>query len=97
MPAITQPEVDVLFLRLQRRLVESGDWDRICLLLKYKLNDAGWLDVVQGQSKEHARRMETMTFRTIMTTLEGSPASVPENVRQEVTTIIRQALERQLE
>ncbi|KAI0065185.1 hypothetical protein BV25DRAFT_1898289 [Artomyces pyxidatus] len=100
MPATTQPEIDVLFGQLQRRLVESGEWDRICLLLQYKLNDQGWLDTLRGQSRENARTMDILSIRALLTSISDvqvTPAPVPDAVRTEVTNIIRQALEKQLD
>jgi hypothetical protein len=65
MPPSTLSELDGLFHQLQRRMVESGEWDRyglwdvarwlktdcfrILLQLRYQLRDAGWLDSTHAQ------------------------------------------------
>lgn len=81
MPPAGHSEADIVSLydQLQKRLVQSGEWDkfvpfdllkiqvvharlspltfvthsqcRISLLLKYKLNEDGWLDNVRGHAK----------------------------------------------
>ncbi|KAH9979576.1 hypothetical protein BGW80DRAFT_1455272 [Lactifluus volemus] len=50
MPSATPSELDTLFHQLQRRMTESGDWDRIILQLRYQLSDAGWLDSAHAQT-----------------------------------------------
>ncbi|THH10900.1 hypothetical protein EW146_g8223 [Bondarzewia mesenterica] len=80
MPAATQSEVNALYGQIRKRLVESGEWDRISLLLMYKLNEEGWVDEVRGQTKdagvaqrflEQARVMEPLSLRKL---LEGAGA-----------------------
>jgi hypothetical protein len=65
MSTATPSELDGLFHQLQRRMVESGEWDRyvrviarsqglnspvrILLQLRYQLRDSGWMDSTRAQ------------------------------------------------
>ncbi|KAI0076626.1 hypothetical protein K474DRAFT_1662648 [Panus rudis PR-1116 ss-1] len=89
---------DQLYAQIQRRLVESGEWDRIMRVLALKLNEAGWIDDLHHHAKELAREMFPVQARQL--TEEITPkaiADVPENVKEYVTNIIRQYLDTQLE
>ncbi|KAA1471011.1 hypothetical protein DENSPDRAFT_798616 [Dentipellis sp. KUC8613] len=98
MPATTQSEIDALYSKIQRRMVESGEWERIRLLLSYRLNDAGWIDTARGQSSEHAHAMEPLSFRQLLEHISPSAkATVPESVRAEVMVVIRRFLEEQFD
>ncbi|ETW76463.1 hypothetical protein HETIRDRAFT_53245 [Heterobasidion irregulare TC 32-1] len=98
MPATTQSEIDTLYSQVHRRLVDSGEWDRISLSLKYKLNDEGWIDQLRGKSKEQARVMEPLSLRQLLELVEPSAqASVPETVKHQTLVLIRQFLEKQFD
>ncbi|TFY73948.1 hypothetical protein EWM64_g10064 [Hericium alpestre] len=94
----TEVDVDALYSKVQKRLVESGEWDRICLLLSYKLNNAGWVDDVRNQSKEHARAMEPLSLRQLIEHVgPRARAAIPESVRADIMTAIRKFLDEQFE
>jgi len=87
--------MDEIYHQLQRRLVESGDWDRITLALKYKLNDECWLDNMRALSKERAR--QDMSIRDILRHVADNHGPVPENIRTEFHNIIKQHLAREMQ
>ncbi|KZP10757.1 hypothetical protein FIBSPDRAFT_200003 [Athelia psychrophila] len=96
MPAKTASEG--LHAQIQRRMVESGEWDRIQLLLSSKLSETGWTDDLSHRSKEQARGMEHLSFSDLLQ--EFTPQaqnSIPPAVRKEFMGVIRQYIEKQLE
>ncbi|KAF7973817.1 hypothetical protein HWV62_14198 [Athelia sp. TMB] len=96
MPA--KNDTEGLYAQIQRRMVESGDWDRIQLMLSNKLNENGWTDDLRHKSKEHARAMEPLSFAVLLQ--EFTPEaqdSIPPAVRKEFMGMIRQYIEKQIE
>ncbi|KII84716.1 hypothetical protein PLICRDRAFT_57244 [Plicaturopsis crispa FD-325 SS-3] len=90
--------IDGLYEQIQRRLVESGDWDRIQRLLAQKLNESGWTDDLRHQSKEKARASPPPTAHNLLEQLSPQArTTMPLAVRQEVMAIIRQHIEQQFE
>jgi len=89
-------EVDALHAQIQRRLVESGEWDRIMSVFSSKLNESGWSDDLRHRSKEHARAMEPLSFEGLFN--EFSPhaqSTVPPAVKREILAQIREYVEKQ--
>ncbi|KAI0300056.1 hypothetical protein B0F90DRAFT_1817845 [Multifurca ochricompacta] len=97
MPSTTLSELDTLFHQLQRRMVESGEWDRILLQLRYQLNDAGWLDSMRAQTLEHGNGLEQPSFRELLDGTRMRAHDVPEAVKFQVLTSIRSFLDKQIE
>ncbi|KAI0319471.1 hypothetical protein OF83DRAFT_782381 [Amylostereum chailletii] len=97
MPVATKSEAEEVYSSLQRRMVESGDWDRIVLSLKYKLNDECWLDTLRGQSKEHARLMDPPSTRELVEHITSTHDDIPHSVRRDIEGLIRQYLEKQFQ
>ncbi|KAF8840439.1 hypothetical protein BDN67DRAFT_903507 [Paxillus ammoniavirescens] len=91
-------ETEELYAQIHRRMVESGEWDRILRLLSSKLSEHGWSDELCHRAKERARTMDPLSFRTIIE--EVSPhaqASIPLAVKREITNVIRQYVKDQFE
>ncbi|KAF8063576.1 transcription factor e(y)2-domain-containing protein [Lyophyllum atratum] len=89
-------EVDVLYSQLQRRLVDSGEWDRIVSALTSKLNESGWSDDLLHRSKERARVMEPLSFQALFEEFyPHAQTSLPLAVKREITNQIRQYVEKQ--
>ncbi|KAI9458991.1 transcription factor e(y)2-domain-containing protein [Boletus coccyginus] len=91
-------ETDEFYVQIHRRMVESGEWDRILRLLTSKLSENGWVDEIRHRAKERARSMDTLSFRGILE--EVSPpaqANMPPAVKREVTNILRQYVKDQFE
>ncbi|KAI0259520.1 hypothetical protein BC834DRAFT_629586 [Gloeopeniophorella convolvens] len=97
MPSATLSEQDSLFHQLQRRMVESGEWDRLVLQLRYQLNDAGWLDSQRVQTLEQAHTMEQPSFRELLDGTRTRAHGVPEAVRQQIMTSMRAFIDKQIE
>ncbi|KAF8228699.1 hypothetical protein L208DRAFT_1290330 [Tricholoma matsutake] len=99
MPAASiSAEVEALYPQVLRRLVESGEWDRIKSTLSSKLNETGWSDDMKNRTKERARNMNPLSFQTLFD--ESSPhaqTSIPLAVKREVMALIRQYLDKQFE
>lgn len=93
-------DADALYTQVHRRMVESGDWDRILRVLSAKLSEQGWSDELYHRAKERARMMDPPLFKTILEeiTLHGEDkATVPVSVRRETTAQIRQFVKDQFE
>lgn len=86
---------DQAFTELHSRLFESGEWDRIMGILMKRLREKGWLDAVQGKSKEAARSLQSLTFANLMNTVEPEARdSVPDDVKREITSLLSEFLAR---
>jgi len=91
-------DVNILYVQVRRRMIESGEWDQIRAVLNAKLNESGWSDEAHHRSKEIARNMEPLLFSTLLA--EISPriqTSIPLAVKREVSNLIRQHIEKQFE
>lgn len=97
MPNATLSELDGLFQQLQRRMVESGEWDRILLQLRYQLRDSGWMDSTRAQMLEHAYGTERASFRELLEETRTRVHDVPEAVKQQILSSIRSFLDKQVE
>lgn len=97
MPNATPSELDSLFQQLQRRMVESGEWDRILLQLRYQLRDSGWMDSTRAQMLEHAYGTERASFRELLEETRTRAHDVPEAVKQQILSSIRSFLDKQVE
>lgn len=89
-------EVASLHVQIQRRLVESGEWDRIMSIFASKVNECGWADDLRHRSKEHARAMEPLSFEGLLN--EFAPhvqTSLPPAVKHEIMALIRLYVEKQ--
>ncbi|KIM87807.1 hypothetical protein PILCRDRAFT_261961 [Piloderma croceum F 1598] len=91
-------DTEALYAQVQRKLVESGEWDRIQLILMNKLNESGWTDDLRHRSKENARDMEPLSFRVLLKGLAPHiQTSIPPAIRKEMMAVIRQYVEKQFE
>ncbi|TCD65465.1 SAGA histone acetylase and TREX-2 complexes component [Steccherinum ochraceum] len=89
---------DALYAQIQRRMVNSGDWDRISEALEAKLNESGWIDSLHDSSKETARAGESVSVGTLLESLGSQAASsVSPKVKEEIIQMIRQYLDTQLD
>jgi len=91
-------ESEALYAQVQRRLVQSGEWDSVQALLAFKLNESGWTDDLRHRTKERARVMEPLCFQTLLAQLSSqTQSSIPLAVKREVMGVIQQYLEKQFE
>ncbi|KAH9946578.1 ribosomal protein S10 domain-containing protein [Amylocystis lapponica] len=78
---------DALYAQLQRRMVESGEWDRMSVALTRQLNESGWLDNFKHRSKEMARNMDPAPFETLIAELQPQ-ADVTDGARRSPAVIV---------
>ncbi|KAI0787100.1 transcription factor e(y)2-domain-containing protein [Irpex lacteus] len=101
MPSRSDPVNSALYAQIHRRMVESGEWDRLSATLSQRLAETGWADEVHHHSKEIAKSagpQSGKTARQIMTDVQQhAEGSVPASVRQELIASIRQYLESQID
>jgi len=91
-------DVSSLYGQVHKRLVETGEWDRILLTLARKLNESGWLDDTRNQFKESATMISSLNFPVLFAQVRPQTAtSVPLAIKTEVETMIRLYLETQFE
>jgi len=96
-PALNS-QVDALYPQIRKRLIESGEWDRIISTLKERLSENGWLDKVRDQSKETARAMNPLSFEKLLEDIDPQARStVPPAIQKEITILIRAFVDKQLQ
>ncbi|PAV14959.1 enhancer of yellow 2 transcription factor [Pyrrhoderma noxium] len=84
---------DSTYTQTHRRLVETGQWDKIYAALIERLNELGWIDDLKHTAKERAKDTQ---FRDLLAALEDHARStVPPVVKQEIMNTIRAFLEEQ--
>ncbi|KAF9474499.1 hypothetical protein BDN70DRAFT_884754 [Pholiota conissans] len=91
-------ELNALYIQIRRRLIETGEWEQIRAIMAAKLNESGWCDDVHHKSKEMARNMDPLSFNKLLADISPkAQTSVPLAVKREVSSVIRQHLEKQFE
>ncbi|KAL5522079.1 SUS1 [Sanghuangporus sanghuang] len=86
---------DSTYAQIHRRIVESGEWDRIYAALVARLSELGWIDTLRSSAKDHAHHMR---FRDLLAELEDQcNSSIPLSVRQEIMQMIRIFVEKQFD
>jgi len=91
-------ETDEFYAQIHRRMVESGEWDRILRLLTFKLSEHGWVDEMRHRAQERARSMDTLSFRGILEEISPhAQASISPAAKREVMNILRQYVKDQFE
>ncbi|KAF8331015.1 hypothetical protein F5887DRAFT_76839 [Amanita rubescens] len=91
-------DLDALYAQLRRRMVETGEWDRIMFVLSSKLSEDGWLDELKDHSKEKARGTEHLAFQPLLdNVLAFTQKAIPVQIEKEIKSLIRQFLEQQFE
>ncbi|KAF9528711.1 transcription factor e(y)2-domain-containing protein [Crepidotus variabilis] len=91
-------DINALYAEIRKRMIETGEWNQIRAVLAAKLSETGWTDDLKHKSKESARHMDPLSFQALLD--EASPrayTSLPLAVKREITSLIRQILERQFE
>ncbi|KIM43344.1 hypothetical protein M413DRAFT_444172 [Hebeloma cylindrosporum] len=92
------PDSDALYGQIRRRLIETGEWDQIRAVMSAKLNESGWSDDVHHRSKELARNMDPLSFARLLGEISPkAQTSIPLAVKRELSTLIRQHVEKQFE
>ncbi|PFH47877.1 hypothetical protein AMATHDRAFT_151105 [Amanita thiersii Skay4041] len=91
-------DLDSLYTQIRRRMVETGEWDRIVYVLSAKLGEDGWMDDLKDRSKEYARSMDPLSFQSLLDDLtDHGHKAVPVQTTKEIRFLIRQYLEQQFE
>jgi len=91
-------DVNALYVEVRRRLVESGEWEQIRAAMNARLNESGWTDDVHHKSKELARNMEPLSFKALLgESAHRAENSIPLSVKREISSLIRQHIEKQFE
>jgi len=92
-PSHTEPtpaEIANLQDALIKRLLQSGEWERISSALKDRLTESGWTDETYHQAKEYARQQPKLQFQTLMTDFTPRvEATVPGDVKEDILELLR--------
>ncbi|KAL1408446.1 SAGA histone acetylase and TREX-2 complexes component [Vanrija albida] len=83
---------------IRKRLLETGDWERISRLLRTQLEESGFDDDVKDLAKEKARKAGAPSLGKLVA--EVAPAAkgmVSDSVREAVVREIEAVLEREVE
>ncbi|KAH9475364.1 Transcription and mRNA export factor SUS1 [Psilocybe cubensis] len=93
-----QGDVSSLYAQVRRRLIESGEWDQLRAVMHAKLNEAGWCDEIHHKSKEVSKTIEPLSFKALHAKVAPQAEnSVPLAVKRELSSLIRQHIEKQFE
>jgi len=91
-------DLNAHYVEVRRRLIESGEWDQIRTVMTAKLNESGWIDDIRHKAKEDARNMESLSFQALLSgTNKPRLESIPLAVKREISSLIRQHVEKQFE
>ncbi|KAG9007768.1 SAGA histone acetylase and TREX-2 complexes component [Tulasnella sp. 427] len=91
---ISSSELKELQDNIVKRLIKTGEWDRISAVLKDRLSESGWTDETYNNAKESARQQQPLHFKTLMTEMvPNAEAAVPPEVKEEVLALIRKFIE----
>jgi len=79
-------------------LVSSGEWPKIQRLLSRRLTESGWDDSLRAFAQDKAREQSPLTLKNLVAAIGPfAHSSVPAEVRQEITQLIRRFLEEHVE
>ncbi|SCV68867.1 BQ2448_988 [Microbotryum intermedium] len=93
----TSAEAQQLESALRDRLVKSGEYDRLLILLKQRLNRSGWQDQVRGIAREQARR-ENVKLLSLVDQVEPIALDlIPSNVKQEMEKSMAEFVKKNVE
>ncbi|KIO28910.1 hypothetical protein M407DRAFT_242834 [Tulasnella calospora MUT 4182] len=77
-----------------KRLIQTGEWDKISAVLKDRLSESGWTDDTYNNAKETARQQQQLHFKSLMTELvPNAEATVPAEIKEEILGLIRKFIE----
>ncbi|THV03064.1 hypothetical protein K435DRAFT_775219 [Dendrothele bispora CBS 962.96] len=97
MPA-SQADVENFRLQIQRRLIESGDWEKLMATFMTKLNESGWVDEMMQKGKNAAQDMEHPRFEAVRDALSHKAhKDIPLQIRRETLQSLKQYLEKQFD
>ncbi|RSH90187.1 SAGA histone acetylase and TREX-2 complexes component [Saitozyma podzolica] len=83
---------------IRKRLIETGDWDRLSTLLRSRLEESGWDDDLKDYAKERARAQENLNLESLLK--EVTPKAhemLQPKLREAVVQEIEAVLEREVE
>ncbi|KZW01582.1 hypothetical protein EXIGLDRAFT_66103 [Exidia glandulosa HHB12029] len=86
-----------MYEAVHRQLVETGEWDRLLAALNRMLSESGWTDDMRNRSREKARSMQQLSFKTILDDIQAGTATVSPQVKVEMMKLIRETLEQFVE
>jgi hypothetical protein len=93
-----RPPTDSQVDSLHHQLVANGDWERLRTILVAKLNESGWTDRLRTGCAERIQHMDAITFSTLLADMAPqSVASTPPQIKQEMQTVIKQYIAKQVE
>ncbi|THH04085.1 hypothetical protein EW145_g5784 [Phellinidium pouzarii] len=92
----TDMAADSTYGQIHRRMVDSGEWDTVFSALVARLNESGWIDELKHSAKAQARG--GVQFRDLLAVLQDQGmSSVPLAVKQEISNMIRNFVDKQFE
>ncbi|KAG8981782.1 SAGA histone acetylase and TREX-2 complexes component [Tulasnella sp. JGI-2019a] len=89
-PPISPGELETLQQNLVKRLIITGEWNRLSAILKDRLDESGWMDDVSNKAKEYALQQDPLHFKTLVQELTpNAEATVPADIKEEITSLLR--------
>ncbi|BEI80614.1 hypothetical protein CcaverHIS002_0111430 [Cutaneotrichosporon cavernicola] len=83
---------------VRKRLIETGDWDRIARLLRQRLEESGFDDDLKDLAKEKARKAGAPSLAQLVT--EVTPEAerlVKADLREALVSELEAVIEREVE
>ncbi|ORX33483.1 transcription factor e(y)2-domain-containing protein [Kockovaella imperatae] len=92
-----KPDEEVMD-QIKKRLLETGDWERISRALRAQLEEAGWEDELKDLAKERVRAQSTPSLQALLEEISAQANKmIPPHIQKAVQQEIEAALEREVE
>ncbi|PWN54331.1 hypothetical protein IE53DRAFT_383110 [Violaceomyces palustris] len=89
---------DELQNALHQRLVATGEWNRLLMLMKRMLDDCGWETSLREHASERAKAQEKLSLPDLLNELGPyAKSTLPTHVKNHMTSLLRDFLDRNLE
>ncbi|PWN23930.1 hypothetical protein BCV69DRAFT_13860 [Microstroma glucosiphilum] len=91
-------ETDELYQALHHRLVTTGEWHRLSILLEQQLLDSNWAVDLSNHAEAKARKMPELDLdELVKSVLDEGQQSVPSTVKRKLMEQIKDFLDRNVE
>ncbi|SCZ90996.1 BZ3500_MvSof-1268-A1-R1_Chr1-3g02459 [Microbotryum saponariae] len=90
-------EAQQLESALRDRLINSGEYDRLLILLKQRLDKTGWQDQVRGIAREQARGDNVKLLSLVDQVEPTAFGLIPAEVTQEMEKLMAEFVKKNVE
>ncbi|KAF9019686.1 hypothetical protein BDZ89DRAFT_1164540 [Hymenopellis radicata] len=89
-------ENEILFQKILRRIVQTGEWERLKATLVAALEESGWSGEMQQSSRAYAQsQAEDVPIHVLSEEMSGKAHKLlPPDIRARINTILRECIQR---